>query len=70
MKKREVIFVDIDGTICNTEGGYANAKPIPVELPVMIIVIFNLVYLKFCENHPKKQDKIFRQPLHFECLSF
>ena len=32
MKKREVIFVDIDGTICNTEGGYANAKPIPENI--------------------------------------
>ena len=31
-KKREVIFVDIDGTICRTEGGYENAKPIPENI--------------------------------------
>lgn len=27
-----VIYVDIDGTICETEGGYPNAKPIPENI--------------------------------------
>jgi len=27
-----LIYVDIDGTICTTEGGYANAKPIPENI--------------------------------------
>lgn len=27
-----LIYVDIDGTICNTEGGYMNAKPIPENI--------------------------------------
>lgn len=27
-----LIYVDIDGTICHTEGGYDNAKPIPENI--------------------------------------
>lgn len=27
-----IIYVDIDGTICDTVGGYANAKPIPENI--------------------------------------
>jgi hypothetical protein len=27
-----LIYVDVDGTICNTEGGYMNAKPIPENI--------------------------------------
>jgi len=28
----KLIYVDIDGTICTTEGGYDNAKPIPYNI--------------------------------------
>ena len=31
-KKPKLIYVDIDGTICHTEGGYDNAKPIPENI--------------------------------------
>jgi len=31
-KKPKLIYVDIDGTICHTEGGYDNAKPIQVNI--------------------------------------
>jgi hypothetical protein len=27
-----LIYVDIDGTICNTVGGYENSKPIPENI--------------------------------------
>jgi hypothetical protein len=27
-----LIYVDIDGTVCRTEGGYENAKPIPENI--------------------------------------
>jgi len=31
-RKPKLIYVDIDGTICTTEGGYDNAKPIPANI--------------------------------------